>query len=362
MYFVIIRIETLLSKQEFIPDWTGKQTVLDNMSSLQSLPISAPQVATSHFSLVNLLGEGTLVIIYRSNIHHGQILAVKSTVALSITDEEQFMEVTRITSPLKHSNIVALISYFVGHGNHLLVYEYIRTVTLDDVLHNVLCMPLTWSLRICIARALKQASADSGNYVPEHVKQGSDNPKADISSFGVLLVEILTERQPFGSSKPKGKQSLVVWASFKLHDSESLLDMADPIIRRTSSTGVSSSSEGTISQGAKTEKEEDKKEEEGEEIQEEEEEEEEDIEGEIKEEKEEEIQLEEKEKEEQQSLQIEVENNAGDAGREEGGEEEQQQALQIEVDNNAGDAGREEERPHWLRRNFSLIAIAAFGI
>ncbi|KAH0641742.1 hypothetical protein KY290_033352 [Solanum tuberosum] len=226
-------LTTVTGEQELIRDWTRKQT-LDSMSSLQSLLISASQgslaaqydslhfassslifswqmskitsfnckiipvcaklyiVATSNFSLVNLFGEGTRVFVYRADIPHGK--------------EEQFMEVMQIASTLKHP-IISLVSYSAGHGNHFLVYEYIRNVTLDDALNHVVCMPLTWSLRIHIARAL--------------------------------------------NSKPEGEQSVVEWASSKLHDSESLLEMADPTIRRTSSIGVPSSSEGTISQGRK---------------------------------------------------------------------------------------------------------------
>ncbi|MCD9641701.1 hypothetical protein HAX54_028089 [Datura stramonium] len=68
---------------------------------VQKIPICAKlytmaelQLATSNFSPVNLLGEGTLGSVYRADFPDGQILAVKNikTVALSITEEEQFIE------------------------------------------------------------------------------------------------------------------------------------------------------------------------------------------------------------------------------------------------------------------------------
>ncbi|KAJ8564480.1 hypothetical protein K7X08_000940 [Anisodus acutangulus] len=264
---VFISLRTLRSR---------KQT-LDSISSLQSLPISAPQgslaaqydspdsssmaelqLSTSNFSPVNLLGEGTLGSVYRADFPDGQILAVKNikTVALSITEEEQFMEVIRTASRLRHPNIVALIGYSVGHGNHLLVYEYIRKVTLDDALHNVLCMPLTWSLRlriaIGVARALNYLHT-SYHWPATALK--SRLPRADIYSLGVPLLELLTGRRSFDSSKPKGEQSLVEWASSKLHDSESLLEMVDPTITRTISIRALSSYADIISQCIQPQKE-----------------------------------------------------------------------------------------------------------
>nr|XP_016470054.1 PREDICTED: protein STRUBBELIG-RECEPTOR FAMILY 2-like [Nicotiana tabacum] len=302
------------------PTMTLKMSKRRSFSKKCKIPICAKhytvaelQLATSNFSPGNLLGEGTLGSVYRADFPDGQILAVKNikTVALSITEEEQFMDVIRTASRLRHPNIVALIGYCVGHGNHLLVYEYIRNVTLDDALHSVLCMPLTWSLRLRIAigvaralnylhtfcvppithsnlkaanilldedlnpricdcglavlrplasnsvkiKASEMAIEDSGYVAPEHVKRGSGNPKADIYSFGVLLLELLTGRRPFDSSKPKGEQSLVEWASSKLHDSESLLDMVDPTIKRTISSRALSSYADIISQCIQPEKE-----------------------------------------------------------------------------------------------------------
>lgn len=82
-----------------------------------------------------------------------------STVQLSLTEEEQFLDVTRTVSRLRHPNIVALLGYCVEHGQHLLIYEYIRNLSLDDALHGVDCTSLSWGIRLRIslgvARALK---------------------------------------------------------------------------------------------------------------------------------------------------------------------------------------------------------------
>ncbi|KAJ0981224.1 hypothetical protein J5N97_009479 [Dioscorea zingiberensis] len=46
---------------------------------------------------------------------------------------------------------------------------------------------------------------------------GQLNQKSDVYSFGVIL-ELLTGRKPVDHTMPKGKQSLVTWATLKLSE------------------------------------------------------------------------------------------------------------------------------------------------
>ncbi|KAK4413014.1 protein STRUBBELIG-RECEPTOR FAMILY 2 [Sesamum alatum] len=248
------------------------------------------QMATNSFSEDNLIGEGSLGSVYKAEFPDGQILAVKNikTVPLSIIEEQQFFDVIRNASRLRHPNIVALVGYCMEHGQHLVVYEFIRNLSLDEALHSVVYKPLSWSLRLKIAlgigqalnyihsscvppiahsnlkaanilldeeltprvsdcglailrplasntvklKASEMAIADGGYIAPEPVQPGTGNTKADVYAFGVLLLELLTGRKPFDNSRPKTEQSLVRWASSRLHDSTSLRQMVDPVILR----------------------------------------------------------------------------------------------------------------------------------
>ncbi|XVE75694.1 hypothetical protein DITRI_Ditri12bG0113600 [Diplodiscus trichospermus] len=249
------------------------------------------QLATNIFSEENLLGEGSLGPVYKAEFPDGQVAAVKNInmVSLSFYEEEKFTDVIQMASELRHPNIVSLIGYCVEHGQHLVVYEYVRNLSLDEALHYDVFKPLSWRLRLCIALGIAQALdylhstfsppvahrnikaanilldeelmphitdcglavlrplttnvvkikaseiaiGDTGYIAPELSQPGSDSTKSDVYAFGVLLLELLTGRRPFDSSRPRDEQSLVTWALFRLHDSESLEEMVDPAIKRT---------------------------------------------------------------------------------------------------------------------------------
>ncbi|KAL9428400.1 hypothetical protein AB3S75_030402 [Citrus x aurantiifolia] len=252
------------------------------------------QLATNSFNEDNLLGKGSLGSVYKANFPDGQFLAVKNInmPSLSFDEEEQFMDVIRISSQLRHPNIVKLLGYCVDHGQHLLVYEFVRNLSLADALHKEIYKPLSWGIRLHIAlgiaralhylhsqffppvshcnikaanilldeellplicdsglavlrpltsnsvklKASEIAISNAGYIAPEHWEPGSDNTKIDIYAFGVLLLELLTGKTPVDGSRPRQEQSLVKWASSRLHDRECLEQMVDPGIKGTFSS------------------------------------------------------------------------------------------------------------------------------
>ncbi|XP_044499367.1 protein STRUBBELIG-RECEPTOR FAMILY 2 [Mangifera indica] len=245
------------------------------------------QSATNNFSEEKLLGQGSLGYVYKAEFPDGQTLAVKNInmVSLSFQEEEQFMDVIRMVSQLRHPNIVTLLGYCVEHGEHLLVYEFVRNLSLAEALHNQVFNPLSWTIRLRIAlgiaralnylhssfsppvahcnikasnilldeelmprisdcgiailRPLTSNSASelainqTGYIAPDNVEPGSDNTKCDIYAFGVILLELLTGRRPIDCSRSRGEFNLVTWASSRLHDREYLEQMVDPGIKGT---------------------------------------------------------------------------------------------------------------------------------
>lgn len=88
-----------------------------------------------------------------------QILAVKNIHLSSLSPEEEnkFLDVICTVYKLRHRNIIGLVGYCIEHGQHILVYEYIRDLTLADVLHSGKYKPISWSLRLRIALEVAQA-------------------------------------------------------------------------------------------------------------------------------------------------------------------------------------------------------------
>ncbi|XP_027367613.1 protein STRUBBELIG-RECEPTOR FAMILY 2 [Abrus precatorius] len=249
------------------------------------------QLVTNSFNENNLLGEGSLGPVYRAEFPDNKVLAVKNInmAGLSFSEEEKFLDVVCTASRLKHPNLVALKGYCLEHGQHLLVYDYVRNLTLDQALHCAAYKPLSWGIRLRIAlgvaqaldylhstfsppvahgnlkatnilldenlmprvtdcglaslrpltgnkvkiRASEIAIRDTGYSSPDHGEPANGCTKSDIFAFGVLLLELLTARKPFDGFRPREEQYLATWASSRLHDNESLEQMVDPSIRRT---------------------------------------------------------------------------------------------------------------------------------
>ncbi|KAM7265860.1 hypothetical protein ACFE04_003543 [Oxalis oulophora] len=244
------------------------------------------QTATNSFSQENLIGEGSLGRVYKAEFPNGKVMAIKNidNAALSLQEEDNFVEAVSNMSRLRHQNIVMLAGYCAEHGQRLLVYEYIENGSLHDILHLVDdgSKILSWSSRVRVAlgmaRALEylhevclpsvvhrnfksanilldeelnphlsdcglaaltpnterqvstQMVGSFGYSAPEFALSGIYTVKSDVYSFGVVMLELLTGRKPLDSSRPRPEQSLVRWATPQLHDIDALAKMVDPVL------------------------------------------------------------------------------------------------------------------------------------
>lgn len=56
---------------------------------------------------------------------------------------------------------------------------------------------------------------------PEYATSGKLSEKADVYSYGVILLELITGRKPVDTSQPLGDESLVEWVRSKLQNGSS---------------------------------------------------------------------------------------------------------------------------------------------
>lgn len=236
-------------------------------------------LATSNFLPENMVGKGGSSLVYRGHLLDGKELAVK-ILKPSADILKEFVHEIEIITTLNHKNIISLYGLCFDK-NLVLVYNFISRGSLEDNLHgnkkdgdsfgwkdryNValgVAESLNYLHNGCeepvIHRDVKSsnillsddfepqlsdfglaswASTSShinctdvagtfGYLAPEYFMHGKVSDKIDVYAFGVVLLELLSGRQPIYSKTPKGQESLVMWAKPILKGGE-IAQLLDP--------------------------------------------------------------------------------------------------------------------------------------
>ncbi|KAK1365296.1 Proline-rich receptor-like protein kinase PERK13 [Heracleum sosnowskyi] len=238
--------------------------------------------ATDGFSEANFLAEGGFGSVHKGTLPDGQVIAVKQHKPASSQGDHEFCSEVEVLSCAQHRNVVMLIGLCVDDRRRLLVYEYICNRSLDHHLY-VSEDALEWSARrkiaVGAARGLRylheecrvgcivhrdmrpnnillthdfeplvgdfglarwQPEGDMGvetrvigtfGYLaPEYTQTGEITEKADVYSFGVILVELITGRKAIDLNRPKGHQCLTEWAR-PLLEKNAIKELTDPRLR-----------------------------------------------------------------------------------------------------------------------------------
>ncbi|KAM3293673.1 hypothetical protein ACQJBY_036923 [Aegilops geniculata] len=237
---------------------------------------------TSNFSPECIVGQGGTSQVYKGCLTNGKELAVK---ILKYSDEvlKEFTSEIEIVSSLSHENIISITGFSFKNNDLLLVYEYLRRGSLEEILHGEKqCKSMFgWTERFNVAVGVAHAldylhgngnsrpvihrdvkssnilvsedfqpklsdfglalwAADAtpqitcndvagtfGYLAPEYFMHGKVNDKIDVFAFGVVLLELVSGRKPLCTGCPKGQESLVMWANSIIQGGK-LTQLADP--------------------------------------------------------------------------------------------------------------------------------------
>ncbi|XP_010427508.1 PREDICTED: probable serine/threonine-protein kinase At1g01540 isoform X2 [Camelina sativa] len=223
------------------------------------------EAATNGLCEENVIGEGGYGIVYSGVFTDGTKVAVKNLLNNRGQAEKEFRVEVEAIGRVRHKNLVRLLGYCVEGAYRMLVYDYVDNGNLEQWIHGDVGdkSPLTWDIRMNIILGMAKGLAylheglepkvvhrdikssnilldrqwnakvsdfglakllfSESSYVttrvmgtfgyvaPEYACTGMLTEKSDIYSFGILIMEIITGRNPVDYSRPQGEVNLVEW-------------------------------------------------------------------------------------------------------------------------------------------------------
>ncbi|KAK3424564.1 hypothetical protein EUGRSUZ_F01353 [Eucalyptus grandis] len=258
--------------------WRGCLGREDEMAEGSCLP--RIKAATNNFDAANKIGEGGFGSVYKGLLSDGTTIAVKQLSSKSKQGNREFVTELGMISALQHPHLVKLYGCCIEGNQLLLVYEYMENNSLARALFGPeeFQLKLDWWTRhkICvgIARGLAYLHEESrlkivhrdikatnvlldkdlnpkisdfglakldeednthistkiagtyGYMAPEYAMHGYLTDKADIYSFGVVALEVVSGRSNTSSQKTEECFNLLDWARF-LKERGNLIELVD---------------------------------------------------------------------------------------------------------------------------------------
>ncbi|KAK9275778.1 hypothetical protein L1049_023047 [Liquidambar formosana] len=236
--------------------------------------------ATEDFSAANKIGEGGFGSVYKGRLKDGKIAAIKVLSAESRQGAREFLTEIKVISDIEHENLVKLYGCCVEGDHRILVYNYLENNSLAQTLlgggHSRIQFSWRTRRQICIgvARGLAYLHEEVRPYIvhrdikasnilldknltpkisdfglaklippnmthvstrvagtigylaPEYAIRGQLTRKADIYSFGVLLVEIVSGRCNTNTRLPVEEQ-YILERTWELYERRELVALVD---------------------------------------------------------------------------------------------------------------------------------------
>eukprot|EP01018_Ginkgo_biloba_P039316 Gb_36397 [translate_table: standard] len=250
------------------------------MTLFQKLSFSVEDVLENLVNS-NIIGKGFSGVVYKAEIPNGEVIAVKKLwpSKKSSQQRDSFEAEVKTLGSIRHRNIVRLLGYCSNRTTKLLMYDYMPNGSLGGLLHEKRGM-LEWEIRYNIVLGAAQGlaylhhdcvpvivhrdikannillgpryepyiadfglaklleSSDfsksstnvAGSYgyiAPEYGYMMRITEKSDVYSYGVMLLEVLTGKQPIDPSFREGMH-LVEWVRETLQNNRDAVEVLDP--------------------------------------------------------------------------------------------------------------------------------------
>ncbi|CAN6545489.1 unnamed protein product [Malus baccata var. baccata] len=237
------------------------------------------RIATEDFNPANKIGEGGFGSVYKGQLKDRKFAAIKVLSAESRQGVKEFLTEIDVISKIKHENLVELFGCCVEGNQRILVYNYLENNSLEqNLIGGSSTLQFSWRTRreICngiacglaflheevrphiIHRDIKasnilldkdlmpkisdfglaklippnmthvstRVAGTIGYLAPEYAIRGQLTRKADIYSFGVLLMEIVSGRCNTNTRLPIDEQYLLE-RTWKLYERRELVGLVD---------------------------------------------------------------------------------------------------------------------------------------
>ncbi|XP_076931939.1 cysteine-rich receptor-like protein kinase 42 [Bidens hawaiensis] len=237
--------------------------------------------ATNYFDGSNKLGQGGAGSVYKGTLPNGDVVAVKRLFFTTRQWVDQFFNEVNLVSAIEHKNLVKLLACSIEGPESLLVYEFLPNKSLDHFLFDKDHVHiLSWSQRVgvilgtaeglaylhggchvkIIHRDIKSSNilldkdfspkisdfglvrtfttdrshlttgiaGTLGYMAPEYIVRGQLTEKADVFSFGVVVLEIACGKRNNAFVEDTGSLLQTVW---RLYKEGAGSDVIDPLLK-----------------------------------------------------------------------------------------------------------------------------------
>ncbi|KAK1567323.1 hypothetical protein Q3G72_010871 [Acer saccharum] len=229
----------------------------------KNFPYEVLVSATKNFNSAHKLGEGGFGPVYKGKLDDGREIAVKKLSHSSNQGKKEFENEAKLLARVQHRNIVNLLGYCVHGTEKLLVYEYVVNESLDkllfksnrsqeldwkrrDIKASNILLDDKWIPKIAdfgMARLFPEdrthvntrVAGTNGYMAPEYVMHGNLSVKADVFSFGVVVLELISGHRNSNFNLDVDAQNLLDWA-YKLYKKGRSLEIVDPKLADSGAT------------------------------------------------------------------------------------------------------------------------------